>query len=237
MNSSPPPEKLLRGPVTAGAATGVAAARRKRRRETLLWTALVLSAAVAVLLVADQIVGRYQQKVVAAKITARAELERMVLHYLRADLLDVVHTSEGTYRASFSMENVYPEYDMFVMLPHVRIFAQSGTAWKELPATEPPDARWRSGRVVHLNERIAFERIFEVPRDQDWFELLPGFFHVRFDNAMLISPVAQPKYDIMEKDDNYYVHLLPVGADLDQVRRKNQFPKGKVPIFIPMPPH
>jgi hypothetical protein len=76
-----------------------------------------------------------------------------------------------------------------------------------------------------------------VPPDQVWFQLLYGFYHVRFENAMLVSPVAEPKDDIMEKEDNYYVHLLPVGADLDEVRRKNQFPGGKVPIFIPMPPH
>jgi hypothetical protein len=220
-----------------GANKGIVAARRKQRRRTLLWTGFAILAAMIALLLTDKKLGTYQQKMIAGKVAARAELERMVLHYLRADVRDIVQMPGGKYKASFYMENVYPEYDMFVMLPHVRIFAQSGFAWKELPAAESPDARWRSGSVVRLKERITFNRIFDVPPDQNWFQLLYGFYHVRFDNAMLISPVAQPKDDIMEKEDTYYVHLLPIDADLDDVRRKNQFPNGKVPIFIPMPPH
>jgi hypothetical protein len=220
-----------------GANDDLVAARRKQRRGTLLWAGAAIAAALTLLLLADLIIGRYQQTIIARKVAARTELERMVLHYLRADIVDIVHTPAGKYRASFYIENVYPEYAMFVMLPHVRAFAQSGFAWKELPAAEPPDARWRGGSVVQLNQRITFDRIFEVPADQEWFRLLYGFYHVRFENAMLVSPVAEPKDDIMEKEDNYYVHLLPVGADLDEVRRKNQFPGGKVPIFIPMPPH
>ena len=223
--------------MVTGAHKGMAAARRKQRRWVLLWTGFAMLAALTALLLADQMIGRYQQKVIVEKAAARAVLERMVLHYLRADVLDIVHTPGARYRASFYVENAYPEYDMFVMLPHVRVFAQSGFAWKEVPATEPPDARWRSGSVVHLKERVTFDRIFDVPPDESWFQLLYGFYHVRFDNAMLISPVAQPKDAIMEKEDNYYVHLLPVDADLEDVRRKNQFPDNKVPIFIPMPPH
>lgn len=215
---------------------GVATARRQKvRRRWMLGLLIGVASATSVIL-ADQLAGRWQQKVVDDQRAERARLERMVLHYLRADLVDTAHTSDSRYKVTLFLENVYPEYDMYVMLPQVRVFAQSGPMWQEVPTEEPKDARWRSGSVVHLKERITFERVFDIPKG-DWHQLLPGFFHVRFDNTMLISPSAQPKNDIMERTDSYYIHLLPVRADLAEIRRKNQFPNDNVPTYLPMPPH
>lgn len=216
--------------------SGIISARRRtaRRRWAILAIIALIAATAAVL--ADQLAGLWQQKLLEDKRAARAQLERMVLHYLRADVVDVVHTPDGRYEVTLFLENVYPEYDMHVMVPQVRTFAQSGPMWREVPTEEPKDTLWRSGSVVHLTKRITFTRIFDVPKG-DWFQLLPGFFHVRFDNTMLVSPLAQPKDNVMERADNYYVHLLPIGTDLADIRRKNQFPGDQVPIYLPMPPH
>lgn len=212
--------------------------RRRRRGASRAWIggALVGLGAIAAFVVADTLVGRHQQGIVDARRAAKAKLERMVMQYLRADVVDVTHVPDGNYRVTIYMENVYPEFDMFAMIPPVRVFAQSGPQWKEVETTDAPGARLSAGTVVNLKERITFDRIFVIPPGGDYFEMLPGFFHVQFLSPMLVSPIAEPKEDIAERTDNYYIHLRPVGADLDAIRRQNQFP-GDVPIYVPMPPH
>jgi hypothetical protein len=222
----------------AAAARGaIGNARMRRRRRRLAWSGLTAAAAVVALVLADQGVGRYQAWTIEKQAQARARLERMVLHYLRADVTDVVHTADGRYKVTIHMENVYPEYDMYVLLPQVSTSAQVGPMWQEVPTADPGTSALRPGTVVKLAGRITFDRVFDMPGDKRYFELIPGFYHVRFENAMLVSPVPEPKEEIAERLDNYFIHLLPVGADLDRVRGSNQFPGGKVPIFIPMPPH
>jgi hypothetical protein len=59
--------------------------------------------------------------------------------------------------------------------------------------------------------------------------------HVRFSNAMLVSRSANPKGDLIERLDDYYVYLKPHGADDAAILHKTRFP-GKPPLWIPMPP-
>lgn len=212
--------------------------RLRSRRAWRAWLggALAGLAVVSAFILADRMVGQHQRSVIDARRAAKEKLERMVMQYLRADVVDVQYTPEGKYRVTIYMENVYPEFDMFAMIPPVRVFAQSGPQWKEVESTDPPGARLSAGTVVNLKERITFDRIFVIPPGGDFFELLPGFFHVQFLSPMLVSPVAEPKEDIAERTDTYYIHLRPVGADLAAIRRQHQFP-GDIPIYIPMPPH
>jgi hypothetical protein len=230
--------------MTAGArkkarlqASPVAKERRKRARRRLAWVAFGCIVALAVLQLIDFGIGRYQAHLVDQRKKARQKLDQMVLHYLRADVLDVYHTADGKYRVRIYIENVYPEYDMYVLLPQVSTSAQVGPAWHEVPTRDPGDGRLRAGSVVKLVERIVFEREFELPADKEYFQLLAGFYHVKFDNMMLVSPVPEPKEDIAERADNYFIHLRPVGSNIDEIRKKNQFPGGNVPIYLPMPPH
>lgn len=197
---------------------------------------LIVVVALAGLVAVDIGVGRYQAYLLDQQRAAKVKLERMTMQYLRADVADVGFAPGGRYRVVIYLENVYPEYDLYVMIPPVRVFVQSGPQWKEVPTRDAPGSRTTPGTVVHLKGRITFERIFEVPPG-DYFELLPGYFHVLFNNPMLVSPMAEPKDMIAERPDNYYVHLLPVTADMEDVRRRNRFPGDQVPIYIPMPPH
>jgi len=224
-------------PAAKSAPSAIAAARKRRTRKRLGWGAFVAAVGLSALYLADQGLARWQEHQIARRKLEREKLERMVLHYLRADVLDVVHTDDGKYRVTIYIENVYPEYDMYVLLPQVQTFVQVGPTWQEVPTIDPGTNRLRAGTVIKLRERITFDRVFELPRDKEYFELIPGYYHVKFDNAMLISPVAEPKDDIAERSDNYFIHLLPSGADLESVRRRNQFPGGKVPVYLPMPPH
>lgn len=197
---------------------------------------LVAVVTLAALVLTDVVVGRYQAYLLEQQRAAKTKLERMTMQYLRADVADVGFAPNGRYRVTIYLENVYPEYDLYVMIPPVRVFVQSGPQWKEVPAADSPGSRYAAGIVVHLKERITVERIFEVPPG-DYFELLPGYLHVLFNNPMLVSPVAEPKDMIAERPDNYYVHLLPADADVADVKRRNQFPGEGVPIYVPMPPH
>ena len=76
-----------------------------------------------------------------------------------------------------------------------------------------------------------------VPPGLDYFELLEGFMHVQVQNAMFVSPEAEPKEHIIERNDFYYVHLKPIGADEARLAKLHRFPGKGIPIFIPMPPH
>jgi hypothetical protein len=67
-------------------------------------------------------------------------------------------------------------------------------------------------------------------------EILPGYMHVRFSNVMLVSRSAQPRGDLIERRDDYYVYLKPPGTDDTAILRKMNFP-GAPPLWIPMPPH
>ncbi len=69
-----------------------------------------------------------------------------------------------------------------------------------------------------------------------WAELIPGYMHVRIENDMLISRSSEPKDNIVERDNRFYVYLKPQGADDDAIRRRSNV-SGTPPIFIPMPPH
>jgi hypothetical protein len=221
------------------AASGLALREHPRRVSPRRWVAIgfIAAAALVGLFATDMFVGRYQAYVIEKQRAAKLELERMAMRYLRADVADVIIARDGKYRVTVYMENVYPEYDLHVMIPPLRVFAQVGPQWKEVPSADAPGSRYSPGNVVHLKGRVTVDRVFETPPGSDYYELIPGYYHILFTNALLVSPVPEPKDAIVERNDTYYVHLLPINADVEDVKRRNQFPGNSVPVFIPMPPH
>lgn len=198
-------------------------------------------AAVAVLLVAafgiaDYLVGLYQDRILAEQRERRAKIEKMAWFYLRADVADVSYTPDGKYKVTIWMENVFPEYELYLMMPTVRTFIQVGPQWHEVKTVEATrDPRLKEGTVVNLKDRITVDWIVDI-QTKDYFELLPGYMHIQFQNTMFVSPEAEPKEGIVERNDFYYVHLKPIGADDEYLKRVNHFPQD-APIFVPMPPH
>jgi hypothetical protein len=196
----------------------------------------VASALVAALAVLDVAVGYYQRVKFEARKERQKQLQKMAWYELRADMDDVTYTADGKYRMKIWLENVFPEHDYYVAAPAIRAFVQVGPRWIEVPTKEASEpGLLPEGTVVNLKERRFSGRVFEISMS-DYFELLPGYMHVKFDNTMYVSPDAQPKDDLVERTDNYYIHLRPIGADDERLRRLNRFP-GPVPIWIGMPPH
>ena len=53
-----------------------------------------------------------------------------------------------------------------------------------------------------------------------------------------LGPEPKDENEIVERTDNYYVHLKPYDADDERLRQLNRFhPSMPVPIYIGMPPH
>lgn len=90
-------------------------------------------------------------------------------------------------------------------------------------------------KVLKVTGNQLYKYILE-PDVTGYAELLPYYMHVRISNDMLISPSDQPKTDLVERNDNYYVYLKPHNTDDATILKKMKFP-GKPPVWIPMPPH
>lgn len=197
---------------------------------------LVLAALAGALVAADVVVGRWQERAAEARKLRRQHVERLAWYELRADVATVDYAEAGGYRMTVWMENVFPEHDFFVMAPAIRAFIQVGPRWVEMPVKELRRADLlASGSVVNLKDKRHAGIVFDVT-EREFFDLLPGYMHIRFDNTMFVSPDAEPKDTLVERQDTYYIHLRPRDADDSQLRRLNQFP-GPVPLWIGMPPH
>jgi hypothetical protein len=93
----------------------------------------------------------------------------------------------------------------------------------------------QEGRVARIIGRRTYHFKFE-PNVKEYTEQLAGYMHVRLTGATLVSQYSKPGNDLVERVDDYYVHLKPHGADDEAILRKTRFP-GRPPLWIPMPPH
>lgn len=184
------------------------------------------------LLVLDYGVSLYQRDIIEKRQKAKARLQRVALFNLRADVADLTYGPSGTYRLTLSLDNPFPEEPLYVMVPSVQAYVQVGFLWKEVPSRPAAD---QAGTVVKLAERRSFDYVFE-PNTDKFEELIPGYLHVRFSNVMLVSQRSQPKDDLVDRTDNYYVYLKPHSAYQKESSRKPRSP-GREPLWIPMPPH
>lgn len=202
---------------------------RLLRGRTLAWALGAILALAAL----DYGLASYQGYTLEQRRQARTRLERAALFKLRADVQAVAFGPNRTYRLTVFLDNPFPEEPLYVMVPSIQAYVQVGTLWKEVPS-RPGEAP--EGTVVRLVERRTLDYLFE-PDVKTFEENIPGFMHVRFENVMLVSQRSQPKDDLVERKDNYYIYLKPHGASDNELLKKNKFPEGKVPVWIPMPPH
>jgi hypothetical protein len=136
-----------------------------------------------------------------------------------------------SYLLTLYVQNLEPETDLFVMAPELQAFLQVGLQWQEVPLRSEDNQEGQVVRVTANKYRLRF-----TPDVQAFEEILPGYMHVRFTNAMLVSRSAAPKDDLIERLDDYYVYLKPRDADDAAILLKTKF-VGKPPLWIPMPPH
>ncbi len=188
---------------------------------------------VALAFAADYAVGRFQQYRVAQQRLAALQLEHVAYQGLYVELVNVAYEADqNSYRVIMKMTNVDPGQTIYVMQGPVRVFEQSGLAWKEVPSRAPSGD---GTRVIKLTGPYTYETVFE-PNLKDWTELMPGYMHIRFESVSLVSERSDPEDDIVERTDRYYVYLKPHGADDEAIRKRMKL-QGTPPVYMPMPPH
>jgi hypothetical protein len=181
----------------------------------------------------DFALGRYQHYRLDQKQAAALDLQHAAYQRLYVELVNIAQELDGkSYRVIMKMTNVEPGRSIYVMQTPVRVFEQSGLAWKEVPARAPIG---ETARVTRLTQAQTYETLFE-PNLKDWTELMPGYMHIRFESLSLVSQRSEPDDDIVERTDRYYVYLKPYGADDEAIRRRMKY-QGEPPLYIPMPPH
>jgi ABC-type lipoprotein export system ATPase subunit len=176
----------------------------------------------------------YQNSLLEAKAAARVALEELAMKDLRAEVKDITLASGKSYQLTLYLRNTTQERPIYVMRPNVRAFVQVGSSWQEvplIPLTKQPGA----SQVLKITDK-QFCTYLLKPDVPDFAQLLPYYMHVRISNDMLVSPSSQPKDDLIERNDNYYVYLKPHDADDAAILQKLKFPE-KPPIWIAMPPH
>jgi putative ABC transport system ATP-binding protein/macrolide transport system ATP-binding/permease protein/lipoprotein-releasing system ATP-binding protein len=187
---------------------------------------------VLVILGANQAFALYQRSQIDQKQRARQALEETAMGGLRADVEDLTPGPDRSFQLTLYLWNVTGDQPLYVLAPSVRAYVQVGTVWQEVPLRS---ADGQEGQVLRVTGKQRYRYVFE-PAVRHFEELLPGYMHLRFTNAMLVSQRSEPADDLVERVDNYYVYLKPHGADDAAILRKMKFP-GKPPVWIPMPPH
>ncbi len=177
-------------------------------------------------------VADYERSEIEAKAQRRMALEELAMQGLRADLKSVEFGPGKSYIVTIYLRNTKGDEPLYVMSPMVRGFVQVGTSWLEVPMKSLESG---SAQVLKITgtQMLRYEMEPDVP---DFTQLLPYYMHVRLTNDMLISPRSQPKDDLVERNDSYYVYLKPHDADDKAILSKMKFP-GKPPVWVPMPPH
>lgn len=172
-------------------------------------------------------------KALDEKAAERTALESLATGGLRADVKDVVIGPGNTYVVTLYLRNTTePEQSIYMMPPAVRGFVQTGSSWQEV-AMKP--VQKMSTKVLKVDGLQTFQYVLQ-PDVKDFAQLIPYYMHIRISNDMLISPNPQPKSELVERNDNYYIYLKPHDANNKVILSKLKFP-GEPPVWIPMPPH
>jgi putative ABC transport system ATP-binding protein/macrolide transport system ATP-binding/permease protein/lipoprotein-releasing system ATP-binding protein len=193
------------------------------------WAAVFVVAALLV----NGAAALYQQSRVVQRRDAKGQLQQVALYRLRAEVEDIVSGPDRSYLLTLNAQNLEPDKDLFMMAPEARALVQVGLGWQEVPLRSEDNQQGQVVRVTADKHRFHFRF---TPDVKAFEEVLPGYMHVRFSSAMLVSRSAQPQGDLIERLDEYYVFLKPHDADDAAILRRTQFP-GKPPLWIPMPPH
>lgn len=178
-------------------------------------------------------VAYFESQMIAQQVAAQQALEDLTMGVLRAEVKDVTMGPGKSYNVSLYLRNTTGTQPLYVLSPTVRGFVQVGNSWNEV--TLKPAASTATGQV----DKITGEKLYHYtmhPDIADYAQLLPYYMHVRISNEMLVSASSQPKNDLMERSDNYYIYLKPHGISDEAILKKLKFP-GKAPVWIPMPPH
>ena len=156
----------------------------------------------------------------------------MALSSLQSDIQSVTDLGDGHYQLAVYLLNASDGEPIYVMSPDMHAYVQVGKIWQEVPLRSTDDG---NGGVLRIDGKHVYHYSFDA-QIRDFTQLLPNYMHVRFSDAMLVSPSSTPKDDVFERRDNYYVYLKPFDVTDDTILKRMKF-AGKPPVWIPMPPH
>lgn len=177
-------------------------------------------------------IAQVENHFLAEQVTARQAIEDLAMVGLRAEVKDVTMGPENSYDVAIYLRNTSGTAPIYVLTPSVRGFVQVGSSWQEVSMVPADPA---APKVMKVTGEQVNHYILK-PNIDDYAQLLPNYMHVRLSNEMLVSGSSQPKTDLVERSDNYYVYLKPHDASDEAILKKLKFP-GKPPVWIPMPPH
>ena len=199
--------------------------------EVLMRFVLALTLGTCAVAAADWGTGLYQRHQQDERLTARRLLEDTALQRLRADVDRLTMEADGSYSLVLYLQNLNAEAPVFVTAPAVRAFVQVDRDWVEVPLQQSEE---EADGVLNLSGKRLFWFKFR-PETGRFTELVPGYMHVRFSNAMLVSRDRNGTNGLFERDDDYYVYLKPRSADDAVICERNQWTNA--PLWIGMPPH
>jgi len=188
--------------------------------------------AFALVLLGDSMVGRYQHMLVEQRAEKLSELETLAQSALRADVKAIASRGNGEYELTLELWNVRGDRPIYVMSPAMRAYVQIGRQWVEVPSRPIEES---VAQVLKITGRQSYRYVFEA-KPKQYAHLLSRYMHVRFVNAMLVSPNSTPSDELFDRSDSYYVYLKPWDADDRAIRAEVKF-DGAPPLWIPMPPH
>jgi ABC-type lipoprotein export system ATPase subunit len=197
-------------------------------------TTLLLGAAAVIsgFLLLDFGVAKYQQVQIRERAERIARLADIALSSLQSDIQSVSDLGDGHYQLAVYLLNAGGDDPIFVMLQDMRAYVQVGNVWQEVPLRQADDG---NDGVLRIDGRHVYQYAFDA-QVKSFTQLLPNYMHVRFSDAMLVSPSSTPKDDVFERRDNYYIYLKPSDVADETILKKMKF-SGKPPVWIPMPPH
>jgi hypothetical protein len=222
------------GPAKRASAT-VDTGRQSRSWPGFLKSRLLLGVLIALGIgfAAETAIGWYQQHALDQRRQAALELENAAFSGLFIELTKVVYEADGkSYRATIRMQNANASIPLYILLDPARVFVQTGLTWQGVNAAAAPGTEWG---VVKLDDTKDIQLVFQADV-ANWAELMPGYMHVRIESGMLISRSSEPRDDLVERANRFYIYLKPRNADDAAIKERMKFP-GDPPVFIPMPPH
>jgi hypothetical protein len=197
--------------------------RLRHRRHRMV---LLVLAGVAALVSLDQYVGDYQSRELARRRALKAELDRLSFQGLRTGI-DEITFDGAAYQMRFRLQNA-ADIPFFVLMPMIEGFVQIGPGWKQFPV-RLAQQELHEGMVIELVGERTFTEIAAM-EDGAYNEPLPGYRHVKITLEAYLSPEANPREEIGEHREDFFLFLRDVKRDAELAEQK----PGFRPSFIPL---
>ena len=108
---------------------------------------------------------------------------------------------------------------------------ESGKVWQEVHLTPVDDS---IGGPSKIAGKHTYRYIFEA-RVSNFTQLLPNYMHIRFSDACWSAPAARQGRTVRTQGQ-LLLYLKTFDVTDETVSKRMKF-AGKLPVWIPMPPH